>query len=705
MNIRHHAPTRFRNERCFGRTYDRAERSHSTFGRYAVILFAFLVAGPAVFGADNILANPGMEEASGNTVAVWRPWAYFHEKAVFERIAGNAHAGGFSASISCPSEDDARYIQTANVKPNTTYRISCWIKTENIGTGAVGANISVERTPYASRDIRGTNGRWENVSLYVRTDESVHALNICLGIGGYGSTNTGTAWFDDARMEEKSPDSASEPVFPIGATEERHDEGASRSADSGFRIPELFAGMSLLLILCAAIGILLTLGTLFLFARNSKLFTTAYGAVVDFFTHIFIPPAGEHKGLRRFTGSPWTRPLFFLLAFLVLGVPFVWDMGRSLATEPIHGAENHYVALAQSILQGRLDITQPYHDTAHHDGKIWVIYPPFPVLFLLPFVAIFGLATKVTYIGIALAIWSAILLWRILKRVETDKGARPWMIFAFIFGTGYWLCLRNSLGVCWYAHVASVFGLLLALDESLGKSRGLLVGLYLGAAFLSRQFTIFFFPFLIAAIWTNAARKDLKGKLLHFFGFGAGLTACVAVYLLFNWARFGSPLDTGYAYLELGGFLDDKVKRYGLFSLHHVPLNFVYMFFQGFHINYGDAPILATDVHMYWPLDPFGTSIIAASPFVFFAFAAKWKRPLIVTMWISVAIVLFAELLYYNNGWVQYNAQRFAVDFLPAFMILVALGIRNVPAKYWKPLVVYAVFFNALTMLIIPKAG
>jgi hypothetical protein len=316
-----------------------------------------------------------------------------------------------------------------------------------------------------------------------------------------------------------------------------------------------------------------------------------------------------------------------------------------------------------------------------------------------------GLNTQVTYVGLGLALWSVILLWKILKKVETAPSSRPWLIFALIFGTGYWLCLRNSLGVAWYAHVASVFALLLALNEGMGKGRGMLVGLFIGCAFLSRQFTIFFFPFLIAAIWQNPRRKSTGAKIAQGSLFACGLAVCVGIYLFYNQLRFGNPFDTGYSYLELGGFLDEKVKQHGLFSLSFLPLNAVYMFLQGFHINYGDAPMTVTDVHQYWPIDPYGTSLIAASPFVFFALKAQWKKSFLATMWISVAIVMLGGLLYYNNGWVQYNAQRFAVDFLPALMILVALGVKNAPEKYWKPLVVYAVFLNAVTMLIIPTAG
>jgi 4-amino-4-deoxy-L-arabinose transferase-like glycosyltransferase len=261
------------------------------------------------------------------------------------------------------------------------------------------------------------------------------------------------------------------------------------------------------------------------------------------------------------------------------------------------------------------------------------------------------------------------------------------------------------MGVAWFAHVVSVFAVLLAVHEALGRGNGILTGLFLGMAFLSRQLTLFFALFFIIALWTHTKRTSIKKKLFHAGGFLGALGACVLIYLAYNYIRFGNIFDTGYTYLQLGGFMNTRTEKYGQFSIFHIPFNFVYMFLQGFHINYGDWPDWFTSVHEYWPVDPFGTAITFASPFVFYAAWARWKKGLLISSWISIAIICLGTLMYYNNGWVQYNTQRFSLDFFPLLIVIIALGIQKGKKPFWKGLILFAVVMNALTMLMIPPAG
>ncbi len=669
----------------------------------SIVILALI--SPYIIAQSNLLANPDMEEAAGDTVAGWSQWEYNRNSGQFLQASDVSHSGNKSAKLVCPAENDARFVQSVNVKSDTLYRIAGWIKTENVGEKVLGANLSLLDTFIVSQDVKGTSNDWVYVELFVRTDASIGRLTVGAGIGGYGNVNTGTAYFDGLSMTEADSTPPQAVVYEVKGTGTEAENTESGNQGGAPLISLNLPDNMYLYFIWAGLAVA-AFAVFFVFMlKNPAIFLAVYGGLASFASHIFIPPAGEYKGIRRVTGSPYTRPLFFLAAFVILGVPYIWDIGRSLVADPNSLNVKHYVYLAQSILQGRLDSPVYQDDMAVFQGKYWVIYPPFPVIFVIPFVAIFGQNTNMMYIGIALAIWSIVLLLKILKKVEAEPKSRRWIILAFVFGTGYWLCLRNTAGVCWYAHVASVLPLLLALNESLGKSRGILVGLFIGCAFLSRQFTIFFFPFLLVALWISKERKNTGSRLFESAMFGVGLAACAGVYLWFNWARFGNPLDTGYAYLKLGGILEERVRNEGLFSLSFLPFNAVYMFLQGFHVNYGDWPTSVTNVHQYWPMDPYGTSIVAASPFIFFAFKAKWDKRLLIAMWASIVFVALGGLLYYNNGWVQYNAQRFAVDFFPALMILVALGVKHVPEQYWKPLVVYAVFMNAVAMLVIPTAG
>lgn len=362
------------------------------------------------------------------------------------------------------------------------------------------------------------------------------------------------------------------------------------------------------------------------------------------------------------------------------------------------GEANLHALQAQAFLDGRLDLPRHYHDTAVYEGHYYVPFPPAPAILMLPLVALLGLrAANTVAWSLAVTLFSAWLLWRILRRLEVDKGAIPWLLVAFFLGTVYWSCLTMSSGVWFTAHIASVAAFFLATDEALGKKRGLLVGLYLGIAFLSRQLTLVLAPFLLALLLWEGEPVAARLRWRRALGLAAGCAACGALYLAFNWARFGDPFDTGYHYLQLSGFLLTRFADHGLFNMRYVLFNALYLFVQGFHINFGGNHSLLVQ-----GMDGFGTSLLAASPFLLAALAARWRKPLLWAAWVSVALCLTPQLFYYNNGWWQINGQRFAMDYLPVLMILAGLGVKQVQDKVWKGAVIYAVALNVLALLVVP---
>ena len=170
-------------------------------------------------------------------------------------------------------------------------------------------------------------------------------------------------------------------------------------------------------------------------------------------------------------------------------------------------------------------------------------------------------------------------------------------------------------------------------------------------------------------------------------------------YLWLNYARFGSPLDTGYGAMRLAGILADRVAAHGQFSPAYFIFNLAYLFFQGFHINF-TAPDLLSGLEM----DPYGTSLLAASPFVVAAFFALRDRR-VWAAWAGVLLMTFATLFYYNNGWMQVNAQRFTLDFWPLLLIPLAVGLRQQFAagqiRLWQGVILYAVLLNGIALVLL----
>jgi hypothetical protein len=145
----------------------------------------------------------------------------------------------------------------------------------------------------------------------------------------------------------------------------------------------------------------------------------------------------------------------------------------------------------------------------------------------MPVVAIWGMNTHFTYLGLALALSTILILKRVLEQLQIDKEKIPWLICAFVVGSAYWWCIRRSGSPWLTAHIVAVTCVLLAIHEALGKGRGFIVGMFLGMAILSRQLSVYSTIFLCCALWhggvngtTASNRKRILNIALFFTGTG-----------------------------------------------------------------------------------------------------------------------------------------------------------------------------------------
>ena len=389
-----------------------------------------------------------------------------------------------------------------------------------------------------------------------------------------------------------------------------------------------------------------------------------------------------------------------LFVILIAIIVMVGSLGTRILRDS--GKDNLYAHQAQALLEGHLDIKkqspEKLADIAVFNGQYYVAFPPFPTILLLPFVMIFGIEnTKPVLIALILTLLNIYSLIQILKKIDTQYKYVLWLTTAFFLGTGYWSILRGSMGVWGFAQVVATTALFLALNEALGQGRGVIVGMFLGAAILSRQSSIFYLIFLCALLWKNHRMGYMKERALNIFWLLVVLGLWGGSYLYLNWLRFGNMFDTGYSYiLTAPGFLEERIQRYGLFNAAYIPFNFIYMFIQGFQINIDPATL------QVWGMNSFGTSLTFASPFLFIALWAKWDKVILRAAWISIILILGVILMYYNNGWIQLNTQRFALDFIPMLILLVALGMKRIDERIWKAAITYSVTLNILALFAVP---
>lgn len=116
------------------------------------------------------------------------------------------HEGTTALQIQVTQEaDDVTLYQAVALEPNQKYRLTGWIKTDNVTvdpmeTGTTGACLTIYGQTEISESVLGTSD-WKQVAVEFTSNES-STLNIGCRLGHNGSTCTGTAWFDDLKLEK-----------------------------------------------------------------------------------------------------------------------------------------------------------------------------------------------------------------------------------------------------------------------------------------------------------------------------------------------------------------------------------------------------------------------------------------------------------------------------------------------------------------------
>lgn len=165
-----------------------------------VVLLTLMLNISAFADNNNIVQNFGFEQGS---LDKWERQAYNNAEEITEFFIDDtvSYSGTKSACIINNSLNHSRFNQKIKVKGNSYYKLSCWVKTENVGSDHTGANITVEGINDVSNHFQGTNG-WEYVELYGSTEKKQDNFILAVALGGYGNENTGKVWFDDVIVEK-----------------------------------------------------------------------------------------------------------------------------------------------------------------------------------------------------------------------------------------------------------------------------------------------------------------------------------------------------------------------------------------------------------------------------------------------------------------------------------------------------------------------
>ena len=169
-----------------------------------MLLFLFVCLPFAGAQADNLITNGSFEENSGTVPDGWFAKSY-RTQAGYSRLTVTdevSHSGRFSAVVENASSNDARFVYTAEVEPESLYRLSGYVLVDSMEDTGNGANFGIEDIYSFSDCLFDTNGQWEYLEWYGETGEDQTTLSFGVRVGGYSAESVGKAYFDDIALEK-----------------------------------------------------------------------------------------------------------------------------------------------------------------------------------------------------------------------------------------------------------------------------------------------------------------------------------------------------------------------------------------------------------------------------------------------------------------------------------------------------------------------
>jgi len=188
---------------------DRKERivNHRIIASVVTVCLAIRLCAADIAWSDppvqrgNLIPNASFEKTSDARPAGWGT-STWGGKAEFE-YAATGRTGNRCVAIRSEKGADAGWFVVVPVDFHSTYRLSGWIKTENVKvTSARGALLNLhDIQPLATKAVKGTQA-WTKVEVVFQTRHQDSVQINCL-FGGWGLA-TGKAYFDDLHLEQLS---------------------------------------------------------------------------------------------------------------------------------------------------------------------------------------------------------------------------------------------------------------------------------------------------------------------------------------------------------------------------------------------------------------------------------------------------------------------------------------------------------------------
>lgn len=344
----------------------------------------------------------------------------------------------------------------------------------------------------------------------------------------------------------------------------------------------------------------------------------------------------------------------------IAGVLALAALSMYLAVGPTDAGGDEYIPLAGALLHGQPTVEARSWIELVPTSAGWLVpFPPAPVLFYLPVVALMGVQPWHAELGVGvmpailggLSVGLAYLMLR--RRLAVAEGPALWITAGFATTTLWWAA--GVGGTHLMAQTSAVLFLLAALYLGLGDRRPVMAGLLFALAVGSRlpvglAFPLFFYLY--------------RGRTWLFI---AGALPVAALVGLYNLARFGSPFDFGYTRIPSGTGLvtDEPWYANGIMSPLYIA--------RGVGAALFSLPKLVAEAPFIRP-SLYADSLLLTAPFLLGVIWVRGRLALVVAG--SIALVVLVDLMHGNPGFAQFG-YRFILDSMPLWLVLLGIAFRN----------------------------
>lgn len=404
---------------------------------------------------------------------------------------------------------------------------------------------------------------------------------------------------------------------------------------------------------------------------------------------------------------PFGRLLAPALVFAVCAAIYVGTLG-----ERITGTSQnpHFVSLADSYLHGQLHVRgkpPSDNDWARYEGKVFVPFPPFPAIVIMPLVAIWGMATWDSLFWALFAGLGPACLYVFLRRLRelgsSERTLRDDLLLCALFAVGsvyYYVAVQ---GTVWFAaHVVAVVLMALYALFALRAERPLWAGVMLGLLFMTRATTpllgLFFAVEALRVsqrssaqapetLWAALRGIDARAFARRSLVFAIPPLLALGVTLWLNHARFDDALQTGYELLQIRW--RGRIEKWGLFNYHYLAKNLAVM--------WTSLPWISA-FPPYVQISRHGLALWVTTPALLYVLWPKRRSLTMFGLALAAFAVAFVNLLYQNSGWIQFG-YRFSLDYAVFLFALLALGGHRFGKRFVALLIVSVAvnLFGAIT--------